>query len=585
MDPLFPELPEDLSAVSDEDLSKLLEDHESAKEAIRADDEEFLKGLSADEIIEQLTAGVSAIKVLEAEVSQRGEAHQNFVDKKAEILAELEASEDEGGDDEGDGDEGEEADAPAEVVAEVEETEEVAEAEPVLVTASVTPRYSRTPPPASLERQPVAVVAQETGTALVAAGEMSLQYREPLTESTLAEVVKAAAIHHGKHPKIDPPGKYRFGGPEHKIARADFDFPEERTLSGDPDELVEKFRAILPETQTFLGKPGQLAGEALVASGGLCAPLTPIYSMPNFATEAEPVWDSLPVFRAARGGVNSPEATYIADIETAISSISEEEDALGGTFATKSCQDLECPDYTEVAVQILAHCREYGNLNARAWPEKIAHENALTMAALSRTTEQFMLDRIKALSVNVTQAAVGTQYGAFASLVHAIAKASAGVKFRLRMPRTSTFRVLLPSWIPDMLAADNAAYAFDRFLAQSELEARLSQYRITVTYYLDDVTGGTSQGFAAEAAGALDEFPDDVQYALYAEGAFLGIDSGVLELGIVRDSVLNATNDFQVFGERFRNLTRIGPAQSALWVTQDICPTGSPAAAATANSC
>ena len=35
---------------------------------------------------------------------------------------------------------------------------------------------------------------------------------------------------------------------------------------------------------------------------------------------------------------------------------------------------------------------------ADAWPEKIAHENALTMAALARTSETFMLDRIKALS-------------------------------------------------------------------------------------------------------------------------------------------------------------------------------------------
>ena len=73
--------------------------------------------------------------------------------------------------------------------------------------------------------------------------------------------------------------------------------------------------------------------------------------MVNFGTEAEPVWDSLPVFQAARGGVNVPTSTYIADITTAISSISEANDALGGTFATKSCQDLTCPAYTETFVQ------------------------------------------------------------------------------------------------------------------------------------------------------------------------------------------------------------------------------------------
>ena len=65
--------------------------------------------------------------------------------------------------------------------------------------------------------------------------------------------------------------------------------------------------------------------------------------MPNFATDDEPVWDALPMFRADRGGVNVPTATTIGDITTAITSISEANDALGGTFATKSCQDLTAP--------------------------------------------------------------------------------------------------------------------------------------------------------------------------------------------------------------------------------------------------
>ena len=102
----------------------------------------------------------------------------------------------------------------------------------------------------------------------------------------------------------------------------------------------------------------------------------------------------------------------------AITSISEANDALGGTFATKSCQDLDCPDYTEVAVNIIAHCREYGNLNARSWPEKIAHENELTMAALAQTSEMFILERIKALSINVTSGA--ETLGALIYLVDAI---------------------------------------------------------------------------------------------------------------------------------------------------------------------
>lgn len=588
-DGLFPELPEDLAAVSDEDLASLLTEHEKAIELIKEDDAEFLRDLDGSAVIAQLQEGVKQLQTLRAETDVRSAAHETYLNDKAKIIAELDPA------DEPKDEETAEAE-PLEVVAESEEpapadegdgdeTEVVEEKELVLAAAPPAPRYSRTPPPApSPSRVPV-ITQAETGASLVAAGEMSLKYKDPLDTSSLAHLVRDAAVHHGPHPKIDPPGKYRFGGPEHKIAHAEFAFPSERDLTGDVDSDIEKIREVLPEYVTFMGRNGGTAGEALTASGGLCAPLTPIYSMPNFATTEEPVWESLPVFRAARGGVNVPDATSIGDITTAISSISEANDQAGGTFATKSCQALVCPDYTETAVQILAHCREYGNLNARAWPEKIAHENALTMAALSRTSEDFMLERIKALSVNVTNGV--ETLGALIYLVDAIVKARFGIIGRFRMPRNTRFRALLPFYALDLLLLDTIQTQFDRFRSKEELNAYLRSAGIDPVYYLDGAfaAGDSQLPDASQAAGALDGLPNTVQWALFPEGAFLGIDMGVLELGIVRDSTLNSTNDFQVFGERFRNVARIAPQQATYWVTTDWCPTGQFPPAGTARAC
>ncbi len=594
MDPLFPQIPENLAEVSDEEIAQLLTDHLAAAELIDNDDAEFLKGLTADEILEQYTNGVAQIKNLRAEHKAREGAHAAFVAKRDELKQALNA-EDEPEGDEGDDDKPEvTAEAEAEVVAEaeaiLEETpaeEAVAEAveEQVLVTASVTPtpRYARTPPAPAANRISVST-PEPQGTALVAAGEMGLQYREPLTPATFGNLVVDAASHHGPHPKVDAPGRYRFGGPEHKIARADFSFPADRTLTGNLDEDSEKIRAKIPATSLPGFGMGTEENGALTASGGICAPSTPFYTMPNFGTEAEPVWDSLPVFQAARGGVNVPTPTYIADITTAISSISEANDQLGGTFATKSCQDLTCPAYTETQVQILAHCREYGNLNARTWPEKIAHENALTMQALARTTEEFMLDRIKALSVNVTNGL--ETLGALIYLVDAIVKSKFGIAGRLRMPANARFTALLPSYTLDLLLLDTIQTQFDRFRSKAELEAYLRGAGIDPVYYLDTPTTGTTQlPDSAQTAAAIDGLPDIVQWAIYPQGAFLGIDSGTLELGIVRDSVLNSTNDFQVFGERFRNLVRIAPAQAAYWVSSDICASGQFPPAGTVRTC
>jgi hypothetical protein len=97
--------------------------------------------------------------------------------------------------------------------------------------------------------------------------------------------------------------------------------------------------------------------------------------------------------------------------------------------------------------------------------------------------------------------------------------------------------------------------------------------------------GSALAAFADEAAGALDDFPVDVQWALFPEGAFIHVDGGTLELGLVRDSTLNSTNDFQFFGESFENVALLAPAQAALWVTSTVCPSGEFPATTTALSC
>jgi hypothetical protein len=76
-----------------------------------------------------------------------------------------------------------------------------------------------------------------------------------------------------------------------------------------------------------------------------------------------------------------------------------------------------------------------------------------------------------------------------------------------------------------------------------------------------------------------------VQFALFPAGAFIHVDGGSLELGIVRDSTLNSTNDYQIFGESFENVARIAPLQATRWATVAVCPSGEFPATTTALSC
>ena len=598
--PLFKETPEDLSVSTDEELDALLKEHEVAADLIEAEDEEFTKGLTAEQVLEQQKAGVEAIERIVAEKQRRVDAQAEYLAEKEKLaeqrktaVASLATEDDEPAEEPVEGEtaedepaEGDEPASSADVDVEVdvdtpaeELAAEVAPEEPKVEPLAAPPaRTLRRPPAPSAERQ-----APETGTVLVAAaGTPAIRGGQTFDRKGLAEALKRLAV------SVGAPSKHE-GGIEQRflVASADIKFPSDRILTpGDADANAAKIAAVVPA-----GVPGVMGNRVLTASGGLCAPLEPIYSMVNFASQARPVRDALPSFMAERGGVNVPTSTIIGDIVTsgagsAISLISEEYDALGGTYATKSCMDMDCPPYTEVAVAIIAHCREYGNLNARAWPEKIAHENDLTMAAHARVADAFLLARVKALSLQTTQAAVGSQMNIFASLVHAVSKATASIRYNLRMDPGFRFRVIFPQWIGDALAADNALWQFNGQRARGALTAQLEQYGVSVSYSMDWAEdGSTSQAFDAETASALDDFPDDVQYALYPEGAFIHVDSGQLELGLVRDSTLNSRNDFQFFGETFENVARLAPLQATRWITQDICPTGQFPALGTALTC
>jgi hypothetical protein len=314
--------------------------------------------------------------------------------------------------------------------------------------------------------------------------------------------------------------------------------------------------------------------------------------MPQLASRDRPVRDALPNFRAQRGGVNVPTPTTISDAMGAITVITAAEDELGGTFATKACLDMDCPTYSEYAVTVISHCREFGNLNSFAWPEKIAHENELTMAAHARIAEGYILGQIKSLSVKVSSGA--ETLGALIYLMDAITKTQFGIRSRLRLPNEARFVALLPRVALDILLLDTVQTQYDRYRSKRDIEDYLAGVGVDVTWYMDTPLNASGQGpdgpsMIADAAqgdqAALEAFPDTIQWGMFPAGTFLHLDMASLELGIVRDSTLNSTNDFQIFGESFENVARIGPQQAAYWETTDICANGNFPPAGTTRTC
>ena len=76
---------------------------------------------------------------------------------------------------------------------------------------------------------------------------------------------------------------------------------------------------------------------------------------------------------------------------------------------------------------------------------------------------------------------------------------------------------------------------------------------VTLSSSLDQNVSG-----AQSASAALNEFADSFTWYLFAEGSFLFLDGGTLDLGIVRDSTLVGTNDYKMFVETFEGVAFVG---------------------------
>ena len=140
------------------------------------------------------------------------------------------------------------------------------------------------------------------------------------------------------------------------------------------------------------------------------------------------------------------------------------------------------------------------------------------------------------------------------------------------MRTDAVLRVLLPNWVKDLLVSDVYRTQFQRFDMDAErFVALLRAGNVEPTFHIDGESG-EGQVFDAQTETGLLPFPDNVVWYLYPEGSFLYLDGGVLELGLVRDSVLNESNDFQIFGESFENVAFIGV--ESLKITTPVCDSG-----------
>lgn len=558
--PLFAEIPEDLASIENDALQALIEDYSETIADVTSNPAEFVSPeLSAADLMTATKAAIEQLKALKAEQASRVALEP--AELTDEERAEFEALSAEP-----------ETEEPAEEEPEVEEEAAVVAAAPI---------RGRLPKPSGAHAQAPPAPVVSPVVPLVAAGGA----RDAVPGTRFNSELELAEAMVRRHET------FGIGGPDvserYAIARADWSdqYGSDRSLLGndqignfgliskviEPAKIKQAMRERIQKMDsTMVASASGDDNDVLVASGGLCAPVTPYYNLQYISVPIRPVMGSLPSFQADRGGLRYARPAALSAVSTGIGLITEAEDAAGGTSATKTCQVIACPQFQETDVDTIYHCLQFGNLGARAFPELVAQWNNLVLAAHARLAESNLLTLIDAASTQVTAGSLGL--GASATLFSQILAAANGLRNRNRMDPNAVLRLMIPWWGVDLIISDVIRTQFERFdTDQAKVTALLRSFNIEPTFYIDGANG-RGQVFGTQSAGALLPFPPDIVWYLFPEGSFIYLDSGVLELGIVRDSVLNQTNDFQLFGESFESVAFVGV--EALAVETNVCDSG-----------
>jgi hypothetical protein len=341
------------------------------------------------------------------------------------------------------------------------------------------------------------------------------------------------------------------------VARTVFDYPEHRRLLSDnvSANLSRIDQAIGPEAQSLVAAAGD--------AGGLCAPLQTLYDIPTIGDVDRPVLNALTRFQVARGGIQYRQPFDALSMSQGIGTWTMDDDIAAGDPAyagdpAKTCYEAVCPGVEDAVVYSTYLCLTFPNVSARFDREWVDATTRSAQVTWARYAENLLLAQMSAASKVVT---APTTVSAVRDVLVNLDKIAAWFRSRYRLNSSRMLRWIAPSWLREILRSDLTRGHTDDLsalaIADAQIEAWFRTRHVNVTWHLDGLTGATVNGavipnqfYGDIAAGdAIPEFIDTVDGILYPEGEWLALDGGTLDLGLVRDSALNARNRYQQFTE------------------------------------
>jgi len=525
-------LPDDLSAVGDAELSDLLA---QATEAFEALDTEEID----TNTVETMTLLADAAEAIRGEQGRREEEIA-----KARVAADdLRARMNPAPAEEPEVEEPAAEISADEPIAEVtdEEIAKVIEEETAVVASSSKPEPVNIKLPRRRAPEPV-VVETKPGLSLVAAADLpGISAGSSVSVSDVAQafVDRARSVNFNSMRTAAKAGKRTIQsfslGSYHK------QFDPELVIDRDSDADAVLKRAV---------DTSRLPGGSLVASGaGWCSPSEVLYDLAEEAETTDGVF-SLPEVQVPRGGLRHTLGPDFQSIfaEPAISWNFTEDEVEAGDYdgyggGTKPTFFVPCPEFVEDRLDVAGVIIRAGLLQQTAYPETI--ERLVRGALVAHTFKQSgrKLDEIVAGSTAV--AMPSDPAGTISPILDAIELQVEDYKQRHRIGRGRALEAVFPNWVRGAIRADLSRRTGVDMLSvtNEQIAGYFGQRGVSpqFVYELDDLTGAAADRVA---------FPENFKFLLYLEGTWIAGSQGVITLESVFDSALVEQNIYtQLFTE------------------------------------
>lgn len=492
-----------------------------------------------------------------------------------------------------------EADEPAEVPVEDEARE------PVLVASNTTSNTVTSSRPAlsDIARRTRRPKIEQRRSAVTITAAVDLPGVSP---GTIIDLTQVAQSFHDRARVLSE-------GQRAPVARVQV--PHTHTLGTDPQANVRSIDDLI----------GQPSAQALVASGGWCAPSVPIFELFDIGPDIDNIFDLPSLGSEVRAGVMVPSFYGIGDVSGALWTWTEAQDldvantitnkaltsnvatlttsnahnltvgrtvvvsgvgspfdgtwtvasvptsttftyadtatnvtsaaSTGTTGAQKGCMRIPCPTWTECRMEAEGLCVTHGNLSDRAWPELTKQFLSIVMGAHQRRMSAAKIAKVLADTATVTPGAGMASSDATGDLLNVVSLAAADLRSQYRISKRRSVDLLLPDWTLEVLRSNMAMRqgVWDAMnITDGQITAWLTARGVRVQF-----TPDWQPLYSTTAATA---WPANVTFAIWLTGSYFSIDGGEIDLGVVRDSTLNATNDFTAaWSEQFYQVCRRGP--------------------------